>query len=63
MLGLYLMGFLAALLTARLLKSSVLKSKDAPFILELPPYRWPTLRSLGIAAFDRSKAFMCAPAP
>ena len=46
MLGLYVLGFLAALLTAKLLKSSVLKASSAPFVLELPQYRWPTVRSL-----------------
>ncbi len=49
MLGLYVLGFLMAVITARMLKSSVLKSKDSPFILEMPPYRWPTLRSLRTA--------------
>jgi ferrous iron transport protein B len=58
MLGLYVIGFLAAIMTARLLKSSVLKSKDTPFILELPPYRWPTVQSLGLRLYDRSKAFL-----
>ena len=58
MLGLYVIGFLAAVVTARILKSSVLKSTDSPFILELPPYRWPTLRSLGLRLVDRSKAFL-----
>jgi ferrous iron transport protein B len=58
MLGLYILGFVAAILTARMLKSSVLKSKDSPFILELPPYRWPTFQSLGLRLFDRSKAFL-----
>jgi len=58
MLGLYVLGFLAAVATAKILKSSVLKSKDSPFILELPPYRWPTLRSLGLRLVDRSKAFV-----
>ena len=58
MLGLYIIGFLAAVFTARILKSSVLKSTDSPFILELPPYRWPTLRSLGLRLYDRSKAFL-----
>jgi ferrous iron transport protein B len=58
MLGLYVLGFAAAVFTARILKSSILKSKDSPFILELPPYRWPTLRSLGLRLFDRSKAFL-----
>ncbi|MGZ4814094.1 MAG: ferrous iron transport protein B [Terriglobales bacterium] len=58
MLGLYVLGFLAAVFTARILKSSVLKSKDSPFILEMPPYRWPTFRSLGLRLVDRSKAFL-----
>jgi ferrous iron transport protein B len=58
MLGLYVIGFLAALFTARVLKSSILKSKDVPFLLELPSYRWPTLRSLGLRLCDRAKAFL-----
>ena len=58
MLGLYVLGFLAALGTARLLKSSVLKASSAPFILELPQYRWPTLRSLGLRLYDRGKLFL-----
>jgi ferrous iron transport protein B len=58
MLGLYIIGFLAAIATARILKSSVLRSKDTPFILELPPYRWPTVQSLGLRLVDRSKAFL-----
>jgi ferrous iron transport protein B len=58
MLGLYVLGFMAAVGTARLLKSSVLKSKGVPFILELPAYRWPTFRSLGLRLVDRSKAFL-----
>src|SRR5271154_2548947 len=58
MLSLYLMGFLAALGTARLLKSSILKAASAPFILELPQYRLPTLRSLGLRVVDRGKVFL-----
>ncbi|HWR15121.1 MAG TPA: ferrous iron transport protein B [Terriglobales bacterium] len=58
MLGLYVLGFIAAVITARILKSSILKSKDSPFILELPPYRWPTFQSLGLRLLDRSKAFL-----
>src|SRR5664280_302267 len=53
MLGLYLLGFLAAFGTARLLKSSVLKSDGAPFLLEMPPYRRPTLRQIGLRMYDR----------
>jgi ferrous iron transport protein B len=58
MLSLYLMGFLAALGTARLLKSSILKANAAPFILELPQYRWPTLRSIGLRLLDRGSVFV-----
>jgi ferrous iron transport protein B len=58
MLGLYLAGFVAAMTTARLLKSSILKSSETPFILELPQYRMPTLRSLGIRLIDRARIFL-----
>ncbi|HTV66539.1 MAG TPA: ferrous iron transporter B [Bryocella sp.] len=58
MLGLYVLGFLMAVATARLLKSTVLKSKDSPFILEMPPYRWPMPASLGLRLVDRGKAFL-----
>jgi ferrous iron transport protein B len=58
MLGLYLLGFLAAVGTAWALKSSVLKSTRTPFTLEMPPYRMPSLRSLGLRLYDRSKVFL-----
>jgi ferrous iron transport protein B len=58
MLGLYVLGFLAAVITARVLKSSVLKSGRAPFLLEMPSYRWPTVQSLGLRLLDRSVVFL-----
>jgi ferrous iron transport protein B len=58
MLGLYALGFLAALVTARLLNSSVMKATPAPFILELPQYRWPTLQGLALRLYDRGKLFV-----
>jgi len=58
MLGLYVLGFLMAVLTARVLKSTILKSKDSPFIMEMPPYRWPTAAGLGLRLVDRGKAFL-----
>ena len=58
MLGLYALGFVAAYGTAWVLKSSILKSSRTPFMLELPPYRLPTLQSLGLRLFDRSKVFL-----
>ena len=58
LLGLYVLGFLAAVGTALLLRSTILRGDRAPFLLELPPYRWPTLRSLGLRLVDRSRAFL-----
>jgi ferrous iron transport protein B len=58
MLGLYLAGFVAAMTTAWLLKSSILKSSETPFILELPQYRMPTLRSLAMRLIDRARVFL-----
>jgi ferrous iron transport protein B len=58
MLGLYVLGFVAAVATARVLKSSVLKSGRTSFLLEMPSYRWPTFQSLGLRLLDRSKIFL-----
>jgi ferrous iron transport protein B len=58
MLSLYVAGFVAALTTARLLKSSILKSSETPFILELPQYRMPTARSLALRLVDRARVFL-----
>jgi ferrous iron transport protein B len=58
MLSLYALGFLAALVTARMLNSSVMKSVPTPFILELPQYRWPTPQGLALRLYDRGGLFL-----
>ncbi len=58
MLGLYVLGFATAIVVARLLKSTILKSRDTNFILEMPPYRWPTWQSLSLRLIDRGKVFL-----
>jgi ferrous iron transport protein B len=58
MLGLYVLGFLVAIVVARVLKSSVLRSQRSSFMLEMPPYRWPTAQSLSLRLIDRSKVFL-----
>lgn len=58
LLGLYIIGFVAALLTARMLKSSILKSERTPFMLEMPPYRMPSIRSLALRLYDRARIFV-----
>lgn len=58
LLGLYLLGFLAAFVTAKILKSSILQSERTPFVLELPPYRMPTVRSVGVRLLERALSFL-----
>jgi len=58
MIGLYVLGFAMAVFTAKVLKSSVLKSGRTPFLLEMPSYRWPTAQSIGLRLLDRAKVFL-----
>jgi ferrous iron transport protein B len=58
MLSLYILGFLAAVGTARVLKSSILRSERTPFVLEMPPYRWPKPSQLAMRLIDRGKVFL-----
>jgi len=58
MLALYVLGFAAAVVIARLLKSTILQSKGSSFIMEMPPYRWPTLQSLSLRLLDRATVFL-----
>jgi ferrous iron transport protein B len=56
MFGIYLLGICVGLWTAWMLKSTILKSDSEPFVMELPPYRWPTFASVVFQA--RMKAVM-----
>lgn len=56
--GLYFTGILIAILSGRFLRAVLFKGQDAPFIMELPPYRMPMLKSLLIHMWDRSKMFL-----
>ncbi len=58
LLGLYVLGFMAAFITAKVLKSSMLKTQRNSFMMEMPPYRMPTLQSLMLRLYDRSKIFL-----
>lgn len=55
---LYFTGIMIAIVSGRLLKHSLFKGEEAPFIMELPPYRMPMLKSLMIHMWDRSKMFL-----
>lgn len=48
-----LSGWVAALLVARLLRSTIIRGEPTPFVMELPPYRLPTLKGLFIHTWER----------
>jgi ferrous iron transport protein B len=54
----YLLGIVLSILTGRLFRSTLLRGADAPFVMELPPYRIPMIKSLLIHMWDRSKIFL-----
>lgn len=54
----YLIGVIVALLAARLLKNTVFKGDGEVYLMELPPYRMPTLRSLVMHMWDRGKMYL-----
>ena len=56
--SLYLLGILMAILTGRFFRKTLLKGEDAPFVMELPPYRMPMVKSLMIHMWDRSRMFL-----
>jgi ferrous iron transport protein B len=58
LLSLYALGIVAAIGTAFLLRRTLLRAPRASFVMELPPYRVPTLRSLGVRLWDRSNIFL-----
>ncbi|MEA3415659.1 MAG: ferrous iron transport protein B [Thermodesulfobacteriota bacterium] len=56
--SIYLIGIIVAIASGRLFRATVLKGADAPFVMELPPYRAPMLKSLLIHMWDRGKMFL-----
>lgn len=56
--GLYILGMIVAIIVARLLKRTAFSEESAPFIMELPPYRLPTLKSAGLHMWERGSLFI-----
>ncbi|MCC6244010.1 MAG: ferrous iron transport protein B [Gemmatimonadaceae bacterium] len=58
MLAMYLLGTVVALIVAAIFKRTLLKGPVRPMILELPPYRWPSLKSLAVSVAQRCQLFL-----
>jgi len=56
--GIYMAGIVAAIGVARLLRGTLFRGETAPFVMELPPYRLPTWRSVGIHMWGRAWMYL-----
>ena len=56
--GCYALGAVAALVTAAIFRRTILKGKSRPMVLELPPYRLPSLQSAFLTTYDRALVFL-----
>lgn len=54
---LYLIGILAAIVTGLVLKNTLLRGEVTPFVMELPPYRVPTLKGVLLRSWERTMGF------
>src|SRR5699024_6563864 len=57
-LSLYVLGIVVALLTSVLLTKTVLKNDDSIFIIELPTYRLPSIKTLWRSTWEKAKGFV-----
>lgn len=56
--SLYIIGILLGVVSARLFKRFLFSKDDTPFVMELPPYRMPTFKSVTIHMWDKSKEYI-----
>ena len=58
LIALYLLGIVVAIITARLLRLTKFKKDETPFVMELPPYRWPTLNATMRHMWDKCAQYI-----
>ena len=58
MLSLYIIGVLMAVVVSRLFSAFVVKGEDTPFVMELPPYRFPTWKAIGRHTWEKGKQYL-----
>ena len=58
MLGLYVFGMVIGVLVALAFKRTKFKGNPVPFVMELPNYRFPSAKSVGLLMWDKAKDFL-----
>ena len=58
MVSLYLVGIVLSVVVARILSTWVIKGEDTPFVMELPPYRFPTAKAIFRHTWEKGKQYL-----
>ena len=58
MIGLYVTGILLGILLALVLKNTAFRGQPVPFVMELPNYRMPSARSVGLLLWEKARDFL-----
>ncbi|MDR3251461.1 MAG: ferrous iron transport protein B [Tannerella sp.] len=58
LISLYLLGIVLAILTARMFRNTLFKIDETPFVMELPPYRLPTLKATLRHTWDKGEQYL-----
>ncbi len=58
MILIYTIGIFMAILMSRLFSRYLVKGEDTPFVMELPPYRFPTAKAIGRHTWEKGKQYL-----
>jgi len=58
MLSLYAIGILVAVIASKVFSKLLVKGDDTPFVMELPPYRWPTAKAIGRHTWEKGREYL-----
>ena len=58
LLSLYAIGVVMAVFVSKIFSSLIIKGEDTPFVMELPPYRWPTPKSIWRHTWEKGKEYL-----
>ena len=58
MLGLYVLGILIGIIAALIMNKTAFRGKPVPFVMELPNYRMPGLKSVALLLWEKAKDFL-----
>ena len=58
MISLYAIGIVLSVVMARILSTWVIKGEDTPFVMELPPYRFPTTKAIFRHTWEKGKQYL-----